>query len=174
MTHLAQHLARWMAIALLATLPGAAAAQPSPGTAADDEVATLRVALQPLFDGGQTSLDRREERWVLTVRTETLFESGKDVWTAEGRDLAAEMARALAALPRTTWSVTGHTDSSGSSAFNERLSGLRAEQMRQSMIAEGIKKKRVEAAGIGEAAPVAANTSAEGRAANRRLEISWE
>jgi outer membrane protein OmpA-like peptidoglycan-associated protein len=173
MTHLARQLLRWTAIAVLVTLPGAAAAQPSQGSTPGDEMATLRAALQPLLDGGQVSLDRRGERWILIVKTETLFESGKEVWTSEGQDLAAEVAAALGALPKTTFHVAGHTDSSGSSAFNERLSGLRAEQMRQSMVAEGIKKKSIEAVGIGEATPVAPNDSAEGRAANRRLEISW-
>ncbi len=162
-------------LSLLAGMPCGAAAQPASRSAptAPDSLEPLRVALAPLLDGGQVTLGTRAEEQILTVRTETLFLQGTDTWAAEGRDLAVEIARALTTIPATTWRVEAHTDSSGSSGFNERLSQLRADQMKQLMVSEGIVAKRIVASGLGESQPVAPNTTAEGQASNRRLEILW-
>lgn len=68
--------------------------------------------------------------------------------------------------------VTGHADSTGSVALNDRLSVARAESVRVALIAGGVPADMITAKGLGVTAAVADNDTAEGRAANRRVEIS--
>jgi outer membrane protein OmpA-like peptidoglycan-associated protein len=70
--------------------------------------------------------------------------------------------------------VEAHTDDQGSDSANLALSQRRAEAVRKALIATGIAASRISAVGRGEAAPVADNGSAEGRARNRRVEITVE
>ncbi|WP_241086489.1 OmpA family protein [Candidatus Vondammii sp. HM_W22] len=66
--------------------------------------------------------------------------------------------------------VTGHTDSTGSEAYNKRLSQARAQSVADYFTAAGIKAK-TSAWGMGEDSPVADNNTVEGRAQNRRVEL---
>ncbi len=67
--------------------------------------------------------------------------------------------------------VAAHTDSGGKASYNEYLSGLRAEAVRNYLIERGIAANRLTAKGYGEAHPIADNTTREGRAKNRRVEL---
>ena len=67
--------------------------------------------------------------------------------------------------------IEGHTDSKGRDSYNQRLSQRRAEAVMRKLIAEGIDATRLEAAGYGEARPVADNETNEGRERNRRVEF---
>ena len=69
-------------------------------------------------------------------------------------------------------SIDGHTDSSGEDAYNERLSGRRAEAVRSLFIANGIAPSRLEAHGFGEARPAAPNDTPENKQLNRRVEFT--
>ena len=68
--------------------------------------------------------------------------------------------------------VEGHTDSKGSDAANLRLSQRRAEEVMSQLIRRGIDPGRTQAVGFGETRPIASNTSAAGRAENRRTEFN--
>jgi len=67
--------------------------------------------------------------------------------------------------------IEGHTDAQGEAAANAALSQRRAEAVRDVLVAAGVPKARIQAAGRGEAEPLADNGSAAGRARNRRVEI---
>ena len=67
--------------------------------------------------------------------------------------------------------VTGHTDSSGSDSHNQALSERRADSVGQFLIGQGIASGRVWTTGYGERYPIASNDTAEGREANRRVEL---
>ncbi|HCF1624144.1 TPA: OmpA family protein [Pseudomonas aeruginosa] len=67
--------------------------------------------------------------------------------------------------------VTGHTDSVGSNASNIELSQKRAISVGKHLIGQGIEKNRIEVYGAGPSQPIASNSSEEGRAQNRRVEI---
>jgi len=70
--------------------------------------------------------------------------------------------------------VEAHTDDQGSDSANLALSQRRADAVRRALVSAGIAAARITAVGKGEAAPVADNASAEGRARNRRVEITVE
>jgi outer membrane protein OmpA-like peptidoglycan-associated protein len=67
--------------------------------------------------------------------------------------------------------VVGHTDATGSDATNDRLSLERAQSVRDYLVGRGVAAARVETTGRGEREPVADNSTATGRAQNRRFEI---
>ncbi|PIP02198.1 MAG: hypothetical protein COW18_14120 [Zetaproteobacteria bacterium CG12_big_fil_rev_8_21_14_0_65_54_13] len=67
--------------------------------------------------------------------------------------------------------VAAHTDSSGSDTYNLALSERRAASVKDYLVAHGIDASRLSSRGYGETQPVASNTSTEGRAKNRRVEL---
>ena len=67
--------------------------------------------------------------------------------------------------------ITGHTDSQGSDAVNNPLSVERAASVRDYLVSQGVSATRISIEGKGEHQPVADNSTAEGRAKNRRVEI---
>lgn len=82
-----------------------------------------------------------------------------------------EAASQLSQVPGTRVSVEGHTDSSGSDAYNQSLSERRAGSVRDYLVSKGVEGSRLSTAGYGESRPVADNATAEGRALNRRVEL---
>jgi len=77
----------------------------------------------------------------------------------------------LKAHPETFVEIAGHTDSTGNAAYNQRLSQQRAEAVADRLIRTlGVDPARVQATGYGEEQPIASNSTAAGRAANRRVE----
>lgn len=68
--------------------------------------------------------------------------------------------------------VAGHTDSAGSDAYNQTLSERRANSVAQYLIGKGVVEARIDSIGLGEKHPIADNATAEGRALNRRVELS--
>ena len=67
--------------------------------------------------------------------------------------------------------AVGHTDSVGSDAYNDKLSVQRSEAVKAYLVSKGIDASKIYTEGKGEKQPVAANSTAEGRAKNRRVEI---
>lgn len=74
--------------------------------------------------------------------------------------------------PEITVQVAGHTDSTGTQEYNQRLSRRRAENVVDYLVEGGIDPERLRAQGYGSAQPVAPNTTAEGRRKNRRVECT--
>jgi outer membrane protein OmpA-like peptidoglycan-associated protein len=109
---------------------------------------------------------------VVTVPGNISFASGKAKLLPPAR---AQLSQVAAALKQGSADskivVEGYTDSTGSPQTNQELSQQRAEAVRQALVAEGVPAERVSAVGYGESRPVADNSSAEGRATNRRVEI---
>ena len=71
----------------------------------------------------------------------------------------------------TSVKVTGHTDSVGAEAYNQKLSERRADAVKTYLEDKGIAADRINASGAGETQPIASNKTAEGRAENRRVEV---
>ena len=89
-------------------------------------------------------------------------------------DLAAEIrsiAANLVSYPNSTIRVIGHTDNTGTAAYNFDLSQRRAVAVADILAGAGVPGARLSAVGIGEDRPIASNTTEAGRAQNRRVEI---
>ena len=82
-----------------------------------------------------------------------------------------EAVAILKANPKLTGEIQGHTDSTASADYNQKLSEARARAVRDYYIRQGIAPERIRAIGFGETRPAASNDTLEGRALNRRVEL---
>jgi outer membrane protein OmpA-like peptidoglycan-associated protein len=108
---------------------------------------------------------------VITLSGSVLFRSNKSTLLSTARVKLDQVAAALMAVPARNLSVEGYTDSRGSEAYNLDLSKRRAGAVRDYLVLKGYPTDHVVASGKGMSSPIADNTSAEGRANNRRVEI---
>lgn len=89
-------------------------------------------------------------------------------------DLAAAMTAALAGDPGLRLAIAGHTDSTGPEGYNLRLSEARANAVRDYLVSRGVSPGALSTTGYGESTPVATNATTDGRAANRRVELTLQ
>jgi len=82
-----------------------------------------------------------------------------------------KVAQSLIQYPDSLIDVYGHTDSTGSDAYNLDLSQRRADAVARYLISRGVSSARIQTKGMGESYPVADNNTVEGRAQNRRVEV---
>jgi OOP family OmpA-OmpF porin len=81
------------------------------------------------------------------------------------------IAAILVEHPQANVNIVGHTDSSGSEAYNQKISEDRANAVSDYLQEKGVKESQINASGEGESNPIATNKTAEGRSANRRVDI---
>jgi outer membrane protein OmpA-like peptidoglycan-associated protein len=82
-----------------------------------------------------------------------------------------KVAQSMVQYPNSLIDVYGHTDSTGSDAYNLDLSKRRADAVARYLISRGVSSARIQTQGMGEGYAVADNNTAEGRARNRRVEV---
>jgi outer membrane protein OmpA-like peptidoglycan-associated protein len=119
-----------------------------------------------------------EQEIRVALDTDVLFRFDSAALTAKAGGRIDQAVAEIEAVDPASVTVTGHTDSRGSNAYNRRLSLRRAEAVRQALAGQlGSDAPRFEVAGKGESKPVAANQNKDGsdnprgRARNRRVEI---
>jgi outer membrane protein OmpA-like peptidoglycan-associated protein len=108
---------------------------------------------------------------VITLSGSVLFASNKSELLPAAQNRLNQVTDALMATKERKLTVEGHTDSQGSSSYNQELSQRRADAVRSYIVSRGYPSDMIHAQGIGEDRSVADNASAEGRANNRRVEI---
>jgi outer membrane protein OmpA-like peptidoglycan-associated protein len=101
-----------------------------------------------------------------------LFNTNSATLRPGSQEQLGNIAAILRAYPNVHIKIGGHTDNIGSSQQNLKLSQQRANGVMAQLVVLGIFPDRLEAQGYGDQAPVAANTTAEGRAKNRRISMS--
>ncbi|MEM9133934.1 MAG: OmpA family protein [Actinomycetota bacterium] len=108
-----------------------------------------------------------------TVTTSTPINFASGSAQIESGDVPAldRVVALLVAAPDATIEVGGHTDDDGDDAANQALSEARAQAVVDYFVASGVNPQQVQAAGYGETQPIADNATAEGKAANRRIEF---
>jgi outer membrane protein OmpA-like peptidoglycan-associated protein len=111
---------------------------------------------------------------VITLSGSVLFASGKATLLPEAKNRLTQVTAALLETKERHLEIQGYTDSQGKDAYNIDLSQRRADAVRVHLIAGGYPPDLITAKGAGKASPVADNTTAEGRANNRRVEILIE
>ncbi|HKY32753.1 MAG TPA: OmpA family protein [Candidatus Polarisedimenticolia bacterium] len=130
----------------------------------------------PVDAAGCPSVPKAEPLFQAERRTLVLegvnFETNKADITPESVAVLEKVAASLKDWPEVRVEIGGHTDSSGAAAHNQELSQRRAESVKSYLEAKGIDPSRMAAKGYGENKPVADNKTKEGRAQNRRVELT--
>lgn len=132
-----------------------------------------RKAAQAMSDLQRIAAVKQESRgMVITLSGAVLFPSGQASLLAGAMVKLNEVADALTkSNPESRIVVEGHTDSQGNIDFNQDLSLRRGQAVRDYLVSRGMAGDRITAQGLGSSRPIAPNSSPEGRANNRRVEI---
>jgi OOP family OmpA-OmpF porin len=107
----------------------------------------------------------------ITLDTDTYFDFDKASLKPEGQRKLDEIASRLTQMALEVVVATGHTDSIGTDKYNENLSRRRAEAVKTFLESRGLPADRIHTDAQGEKQPVASNTTRDGRAKNRRVEV---
>jgi outer membrane protein OmpA-like peptidoglycan-associated protein len=99
------------------------------------------------------------------------FETGSATLKPSSAEQLKNIAEIMKAFPKVALKIGGYTDNVGNADSNLKLSQNRAENTKQELVKLGADAKRLEAQGYGEKHPVADNSTEEGRAKNRRIDL---
>jgi outer membrane protein OmpA-like peptidoglycan-associated protein len=114
----------------------------------------------------------KSARGTILSMSDVLFETAKADLKPELKENLAEIAGILKSLlTDSNVLIEGHTDNVGTAAANKKLSDIRARAVLNYLAERGVSKKRLKYVGYGLTKPVADNSSEEGRAKNRRVEL---
>jgi len=105
------------------------------------------------------------------ILDDVLFDFDKSAIKPEAAQILDRLVAFMNENPSSKVSLSGHTDSIGTEAYNLKLSDRRWMSVRDYVVKEGVDSSRVSGQGFGESKPIASNATAEGRAKNRRVEI---
>jgi outer membrane protein OmpA-like peptidoglycan-associated protein len=112
-----------------------------------------------------------EDELNVVVKNEVLFDYNSAALRSASRTALREMSDVFEKYSRTTIAVEGHADSTGSAAYNQRLSERRASSVANYLDSMGVDSYRLDTLGYGESRPQTSNSTASGRQRNRRVEI---
>lgn len=137
------------------------------GAELDRQEAELRSQL-----GANTQIVNTGDQLIVTLPQDILFATNSATLSGGLRGDLTALAGSINRFPDTTVNVIGHADNTGGAAFNQDLSARRAQAVSSVLIQSGVAPSRIRSIGRGEDSPIASNLTAEGRAQNRRVEIT--
>ena len=124
------------------------------------------------MQGTGVSVTRNGDNIVLNMPNNVTFDSNSANLKPAGANTLTGVAMVLKEYEKTAVNVVGYTDSTGSKDLNMRLSQQRADSVASALITQGVAANRIRTTGMGPANPIASNSTAEGKAQNRRVEIT--
>ena len=113
-------------------------------------------------------------RQAVVIQADALFDFDKSVLRPDGRKSIDDAVAKLRGVDLEMVIATGHTDSVGTDAYNQKLSERRAAAVKDYLVSKGIAASKITTIGKGESQPVATNKTAEGRQKNRRVDIEFK
>jgi outer membrane protein OmpA-like peptidoglycan-associated protein len=125
----------------------------------------LRLQLNAVLQTTETA------RGLIVNMSDVLFDFNKYTLKSEAREKLAKVSGILLAYPDLKLQVEGYTDNIGTDDYNQKLSEERAGTVRQYLVSQSVTDANVTAAGFGKSDPVADNSTDQGRAQNRRVEL---
>ena len=149
--------------------PKAAAPAPTPTAPATPAAPSAPAA--PATPAGAAP---KSVRQAIVIQADALFDFDKSVVRPDGKKSIDEALAKLQGVDLEMVIATGHTDSVGTDAYNQKLSERRAAAVKDYMVSKGIPSAKVTTIGKGESQPVATNKTAEGRQKNRRVDIEFK
>ncbi|MCC5858787.1 MAG: OmpA family protein [Ectothiorhodospiraceae bacterium] len=138
------------------------------GAYMDRQEAKLRERLQ----GSGVSVTRHGDDIILNMPGNVTFGFDSADLRPEFFEILDSVALVVNEFDQTLIEVAGHTDSTGSAAYNQRLSERRADTVGRYLQARDVDSRRIATAGFGEDYPIASNQTEAGRQANRRVELT--
>ena len=136
---------------------------------ANDQTEQLRERLKAQLN--QVLATRESARGLIVDMSDVLFDFNKYTLKPEAREKLAKVSGILLAYPGLALQVEGYTDNIGSDEYNQKLSEERADSVRDYLVAQGVAQTEVSATGYGENDPIADNSTNDGRAQNRRVQL---
>ena len=136
------------------------------GADLDKQEAEMRAAL-----GSNVNIVNNGNQLIVSLPEAITFPTNSAVVKGSLTGDLTELAQIMNKYPNTTIEVVGHTDNTGTVAYNQALSEQRARAVRGILIGGGVSGSRIVAYGAGETRPIASNADPVGRQANRRVEI---
>ncbi|MED5526596.1 OmpA family protein [Gallaecimonas pentaromativorans] len=121
--------------------------------------------------GSGIDVQRNGDNLLLTIPNGITFDVNRADVKPEFQSVLTDLASTLNKYPKTMVEISGHTDSTGSAAYNQTLSVNRADSVKSFLVRRGVMPERLSTVGYGQTKPIASNATAEGRAKNRRVEI---
>ena len=100
------------------------------------------------------------------------FDTNKSSLTAAAKANLDKLVPVFAEYPDTNITIYGYTDSTGTAAYNLKLSGQRAASVRNYLASRGVSSSRFQVTGLGIADPIASNETVDGRSQNRRVKFA--
>lgn len=134
----------------------------------DRQEAKLRQQLR----GTGVSVTRNGDNITLNMPGNVTFETNSAELNAGFFEVLNSVALVVNEFQSTVIEVAGHTDSTGSEAYNQALSEQRADTVASYLRAQGVMEERLIRIGLGERYPIADNDTEQGRQLNRRVEIT--
>lgn len=128
--------------------------------------------LRQQMAGTGVEVVRKEENITLNMPGGVTFLTDSADVRAESYPILDKVAATLGEYHETVIEVAGHTDSSGGTEHNQKLSERRAQSVAAYLTSKGIEQKRLMVVGDGERDPIASNDTAAGRQQNRRVEMT--
>ena len=123
------------------------------------------------MNGSGVTVTRAGNDLILNMPSDITFGSGSSSIQPQFQDTLGSVAGVLSQYNKTQISITGHTDSDGSSSYNQGLSINRARSVANALNSQGVSSSRTQTYGEGEALPIASNNTSAGKAQNRRVVI---
>ena len=114
---------------------------------------------------------RQTESGVVVTLGDVLFETGQTELRDDAMSSLVEVVDLLQSEPDKRIRIEGHTDSTGNSDANLRISQQRADAVLNALVSLGVDAGRVTSVGMGQDFPIASNDSEDGRAQNRRVDV---
>jgi len=128
--------------------------------------------LRQRLEGTGVTVTRMGDNITLNMPSSITFALNSSDLNAQFYNALNGVGMVLKEYDKTLIEVAGHTDSSGSAEYNQSLSERRAQAVAGYLASQGVKQQRLMTVGAGETRPVASNDTEQGRAANRRVELT--
>lgn len=142
------------------------------GNYMDKQAQDLQKVLMPEVDRGEiTIMKQADHSIIVTMTTNTSFDTNSATVKPRFYPTLNKIAHIVNKYGKTTLSVTGYTDNTGSPRINQPLSENRARAVVNYFLSKNVIPARLTSSGRGEQNPIASNATASGRAMNRRVEI---
>ena len=142
------------------------------GTIIGNKMDKQAQKIEQVLPGAEVVRTEEGINLILDENSKVNFDYNKATLTPTAKANVEKLVEIFREYPDTDLLIVGHTDNVGSQSYNKPLSEQRAKSVKDYLVANGVDASRLTFTGKGLEEPIADNTTAEGRAANRRVEIA--